>query len=143
MKRSYVQAGIGFIPILMGFCSRLLFLLPIPLVLTNLLFFGLWIWLCFRFSDPERSLLPQFLRLSFPGAIVVVLALIQELIPGNNIPGIILSASQFYYLSGLALAGRILSPFLNVISASPYILTDYLLLIIISLLCMVLKKKVT
>ena len=142
MKQKLIQIGIGLLPILLGFGSRLLFVLPIPLFLTNLLFFTLWVWLCFRFCDPGHSLFPQLLRVCIPGAVVTVLAICQEVIPGNNLPGIILSASNFYYFSGLAMARRILQPFLRSISASPYILTGYLSMTAVCLLAMIFKKKV-
>ena len=142
MKKSSIQSSIGFLPILLGFCSRLIFRLPLPLFMINLFFFALWIWLCFRFCDPVCPVMPQFLRVCLPGAAVVALAVWQELVPEAGLPGIIIYASQFYYLSGLSLVGRILTPFLRVISASPYILADYLVLTATSLLCMILKKKV-
>ena len=143
MKRCSSLIGIGFLPILLGFCSRLLFLLPIPLFLSNLLFFALWVWACFRFFRVSCPLLPQLLCVCTPGAIVTALAICQELVPGSNLPGIIVSASSFYYFSGLAMAGRILQPFLRSIIASPYILTSYLSMTVLCLLVMVFKKKVT
>ena len=139
MKRSVIQISIGILPILMGFCSNL----PIPLFLTNLIFFALWIWLCFRFCDPAKALLPQILRICLPGALILIPAVLQDLIPGMGFPDILVTASNFYFFSGAHLAGRILTPFLRTISAWPYMILDYLLLTLICILCMVLKKKVT
>ena len=142
MQNISFQIGLGYLPILLGFGSRLLFLLPIPLFLSTLLFFVLWAWLCILVCDLRRLLVPQLLFVCFPGAIVTVFAICQEVIPGNNLPGIILSASNFYYFSGLTMARRILQPFLRSISASPYILTSYLSMTAVCLLAMIFKKKV-
>ena len=143
MKKAWTQIGIGLLPILLGFCCSFLFALPVPFFLTNLLVIALWTWLCFRFSDPVSRLFPQFLRLCLPGAIILVLAIWQELVPGSALPDIVISASQFYFLSGITLAGRLLTPFLRVITAWPYYVIDYFLLSTLCLLSLILKKKVT
>ena len=141
MKKACIQIGIGLLPILLGLCSNILFALPVPFFLTNLLVLALWIWLCFRFADPTHRTLPQLLRFCLPGTVIVALALWQELVPGNALPDIVISASQFYFFSGTMLAGRILTPFLRVITAWPYYVIDYVLLSTISLLALILKKK--
>lgn len=142
MKKSVVQIGIGLLPILLGFGSPLLFALPIPFFLTNLIFFAFWFWLCFRFCDPAKALPPQFLRVCLPGALILVPGVLQDLVPSIGLPSIITTASNFYFFSGIQLAGRILTPFLQTITAWPYMILDYLLLMLICILCMVLKKKV-
>lgn len=142
MKQKLILIGIGLLPFLLGLGSSLLFALPLPFFLTNLLFFMLWVWLCFRFCDPARRVLPQFLLTCIPGAVIQALALWQELIPGSDLPGIVISASQFYFLSGVHLAGRILTPFLRTITAWPYCITDYILLSLLCFLSMGLKKKI-
>lgn len=140
MKIRPVQLAIGFLPILLGFVYPVLSFLP--LVLRNLLSFALWVWLCFKFTDLTRSLLPQLLRVLIPGAVVIALALWQELVPGNNLPAFILNASNFYFLSGLQLAGRILTPFLRTITAWPYYIVGYTAMAIAAVLSMTVKKKV-
>lgn len=140
MKKNLIQIGIGFLPVLLGFCMPLLSFLP--LFLTSLLFLILWVWLCFRFADPAKPLWSSFLRICLPGALIVALALYQELVPGNGVPGILINASQFYFLSGITLAGRILTPFLRVITAWPYYIVSYSLLTILCLLTLILKRKV-
>ena len=140
MKRNLFQIGIGLLPVLMGFCMSLFGILP--LFLTSLLFLSLWVWLCFRFFDAEQSVWGAFLRICLPGTLIIVPALCQELIPGNNLPGILIHASQFYFLSGIALAGRILTPFLRVITAWPYYIVSYCILTSLCLLALILKKKV-
>ena len=140
LKKNLIQIGIGFLPVLLGFCMPLLSFLP--LFLTSLLFLILWVWLCFRFTDPTKPLWGSFLRICLPGALIVALALYQELVPGNGVPGILINASQFYFLSGITLAGRILTPFLRVITAWPYYIVSYSLLTILCLLTLILKRKV-
>ena len=140
MKIRPAQLVIGFLPILLGFVYPVLSFLP--LFLRNLLFFALWVWLCFKFTDLTRSLLPQLLRVLIPGAVVIALALWQELVPGNNLPAFIPDASNFYFLSGLQLAGRILTPFLRTITAWPYYIVGYTAMAIAAVLSMTVKKKV-
>ena len=140
VKRNLIQIGIGLLPVLMGFCMSLFAVLP--LFLTSLLFLALWVWLCFRFFDAEKPVWGSFLRICLPGTLIIVLAVCQELIPGNNLPGILINASQFYFLSGISLAGRILTPFLRVITAWPYYIVSYSILTVLCLLTLILKKKV-
>ena len=141
MKQKLIQIGIGLLPILLGFGSSLLFVLPIPLFLTNLLFFTLWVWLCFRFCNPSFRILPQLLRVCVPGALILVAVLLRELGPAADLPEILIHASQFYFLSGIQLAGRILTPFLRTITDWPYCIVDYVCLTILCFLSMGLKKK--
>ncbi|MBQ2854751.1 MAG: hypothetical protein IJE81_04680 [Oscillospiraceae bacterium] len=140
MKNSLVQIGIGFLPIVLGFLYPIISFLP--LFLVNILFFAVWVWLCFRFTDPAASLLPQLLRILLPGAVIIALALWQELVPNNNLPAVIMQASNFYFLSGIQLAGRILTPFLRTITAWPYYIVDYAAMAIAAILSVVVKKKV-
>jgi hypothetical protein len=140
MKRNLIQIGIGLLPVLMGFCMSLFAVLP--LFLTSLLFLALWAWLCFRFFDPGTSVWGAFLRICLPGTLIIVLAVCQELVPDNNLPGILINASQFYFLTGISLAGRILTPILRVITAWPYYIVSYCMLTLLCLLTLILKKKV-
>lgn len=139
MKKTWIQIGIGFLPILLGFCYRLFFL---PLFLTNLLFFILWAWLCFRFCDPSRSVFPQLLRVCLPGALVLLPALWLEF-GTNALPALLTYATQFYFLSGISMAGRILTPLLRMITAWPYYIVSYLCMSLVCLLAMILKRKIT
>ncbi len=143
MKRAWVQIGIGFLPLLLGFCCSLFFFLPVPFFLTNLLILAFWAWLCFRFCDPAHHVLPQLLRVCLAGAAVLVPALWLELGVGRNLPELLIHATQFYFFSGIHLFGRLLTPFLRVITAWPYYIAAYLIMSILSLLAMILKRKVS
>ena len=142
MKNSGILWLVGFLPILLGFVISFL-PLPIPFFLTNLLFYALWIWMIFRFSNPHKSFRSQFLPLGLPGTVVIALALLQELVPGIALPSWIIHASQFYFFSGVQSAGRILTPFLSVITAWPYYAAAYLLMSTAALLVVIVKRKVT
>lgn len=137
-KQSWIQLGIGLVPIVLGFCCSLL---PLPLFLTNLLFFVLWAWLCFRFSDISLPLLPQLLRICLPGALVLGPALWADLAM-VSLPSLLSIATQFYFISGITMAGRILTPLLRIITAWPYYIVSYLCMSIVCLIAMILKRKI-
>jgi len=138
-KPSLSQLGIGLLPMVLGFCCSLF---PLPLFLSNLLFFILWAWLCFRSCSPDSSVFPQFLRVCLPGAAVLAPALWLEL-NMNPLPALLTGATQFYFLSGISMAGRILTPFLRMITAWPYYIVSYLCMTLVCLLAMTLKRKIT
>lgn len=139
MKLTIKQLALGFFPILLGFVPVFRIL---PLFLGNILFLVLWFWLCFRLTDADQPIALQFLRICLPGTVIVILGLCQELIPNNNLPGIIITASNFYFLSGINLAGRIITPFLRVITAWPYYIVSWFVLTFGALFTVILKKKV-
>ena len=141
MKTTLIQLGIGLLPVLLGFVPGW-YALPVPFFLISLLFLALWVWLCFRFCAPTRPVFLQILRVCLPGFMVLGLVLLQELVPSLSLPGILISTSQFFFLSGIALAGRILTPFLQTITAWPYYVLYYLLLSVLCILSMVFKQKV-
>ena len=137
-KLSWTQLGIGLVPIALGFCC---YFFPLPLFLMNLLFFVLWAWLCFRFSDISLPLLPQLLRVCLPGAVVLGPALWVDFAM-VSLPPLLSNATQFYFISGITMAGRILTPLLHIITAWPYYLVSYSCMSIVCLLAMILKRKV-
>ena len=143
MKRTWFQLAVGCFPVLMGFCSRLLFLLPFSIFIKTLLITVLWLWLCFRAADADGPGFPQTLRLCLPGILITGLALWSERIPGNLFYDFLSSASDFYFSFGLAVAGRIVTNLLHAVTAWPYYLVSCFLLTPAVSLTVLLKRKRT
>ena len=141
MKKTWKQLALGFSPVLMGFCSSILFWLPIPLLLSSILVMILWFWLCFRCTEPDAPLLPQILRLCLPGVAVVLVVLWGELALGSMVPDLLIRASNFYFYWGLAIGGRLVTNLLHVITAWPYYLISCSLFTLGVCLTVVLKRK--
>lgn len=134
MGSSAKQFGLGILPLLIGFLYNYVILwLPVPIFLVNLAFLILWGFLCYRVLVPGQSIPLQLLRICLFGAVMLALALYQELVNGAYFSGFWGLASQFYFLPGMSLCGALISPFLDVIRPYLFYIAEYVCMCLICL----------
>lgn len=142
----------GQLPLVCGFLLNLLinallnapmgFLLPA----TSVILTYLWGYAAFRLYDKGENLILSVCKLNAFGALMLALVLFQELVLGYYRPNLVGGLSQFYFLPCLSASILVTNPIIGLFTQVRrfciYYTLEYIIMILVSLLGCMKKRKI-